>query len=471
MLVFRKDILNEVIEKALRGSQRDNHKYIFRREVAEKTGGKSIRRYEYIYENDRQFRPIEMLKKFFGIGQKEIDADYEKGNIQKDFGADKKTFAQHLVEYFSHRSIWDRRFAKKDNQQKFKKPVKMQTFKETSAVIDKEMETPEAESTVPELFSTKETKPQGEKAWKANPYLMRKIWGMYTGKYVDQQEKLKDQAKETLASNRKFLEEYYKNSVGGMTIQAVKDGKAHIIDLTGKGENRTQAMNDNRNAKGYGGNKGNSFKFSSLTDKEKAEIGKRIQSAIVSEIGKNTVPYNESESVADLAKKWIGNNPQGNADTLIGNVIINDKSVVRDMHHGAKEDAYLKLQTLPSVKDVLEKGTYLGYEKDVDGKPIDNHYFAGKIKYGDERQIVFCRVRENKGDENRFYVHEVFTEDEIKKRGNLAHIESKFAATYRKTSLFIYTPRCPECQGKTERHERGARKTHCGICGKVQHSS
>ena len=419
MLVFRKDILNEVIEKALRGSQRDNHKYIFRREVAEKTGGKSIRRYEYIYENDRQFRPIEMLKKFFGIGQKEIDADYEKGNIQKDFGADKKTFAQHLVEYFSHRSIWDRRFAKKDNQQKFKKPVKMQTFKETSAVIDKEMETPEAESTVPELFSTKETKPQGEKAWKANPYLMRKIWGMYTGKCVDQQEKLKDQAKETLASNRKFLEEYYKNSVGGMTIQAVKDGKAHIIDLTGKGENRTQAMNDNRNAKGYGGNKGNSFKFSSLTDKEKAEIGKRIQSAIVSEIGKNTVPYNESESVADLAKKWIGNNPQGNADTLIGNVIINDKSVVRDMHHGAKEDAYLKLQTLPSVKDVLEKGTYLGYEKDFDGKPIDNHYFAGKIKYGDERQIVFCRVRENTGDENRFYVHEVFTEDEIKKEATL----------------------------------------------------
>lgn len=206
MLVFRKDILNEVIEKALRGSQRDNHKYIFRREVAEKTGGKSIRRYEYIYENDRQLRPIEMLKKFFGIDHKEIDADYEEGNIQKDFNADKKTFAQHLVEYFSHRSIWDRRFEKKDNQQKFKKPVKMQAFKETSAVIDKEMETPEAESTVPELFSVKETKPQGEKAWKANPYLMRKIWGMYTGKSVEQQEKLKEQAKETLVENRKILD-------------------------------------------------------------------------------------------------------------------------------------------------------------------------------------------------------------------------------------------------------------------------
>lgn len=189
MLVFRKDILNEVIEKALRGSQRDNHKYIFRREVAEKASGKSIKRYEYIYENDRQLRPIEMLKKFFGIGRKEIDDGYEYGNIRKDFGADKQTFAQHLVEYFSHRSIWDKRFSKKDNQHKFKKPVKMHTFKENLTAIDKEMETPEAESTVPELFTEKETQPQGEKAWKANPYLMRRIWGMFTGKTVEKQEK------------------------------------------------------------------------------------------------------------------------------------------------------------------------------------------------------------------------------------------------------------------------------------------
>ena len=33
-----------------------------------------------------------------------------------------------------------------------------------------------------------------------------------------------------------------------------------------------------------------------------------------------------------------------------------------------------------------------------------------------------------------FYVHEVFTEDDLKKRGYHAHIESKFAATYRKAS-------------------------------------
>lgn len=90
------------------------------------------------------------------------------------------------------------------------------------------------------------------------------------------------------------------------------------------------------------------------------------------------------------------------------------------MHHGAKEDSYLKLQTLPAVKDVLEKGVYLGYELDFDGNPIANHYFAGKIQYGDEEKIVFCRVRENKGDKERFYVHEVFTDEEIKKEADNA---------------------------------------------------
>lgn len=255
MILIKSELL-AAIEKALKGSQRDNHKYIFRREIAEKTSGKSVRRYEYVYEEDRKLCPLEMLKKFFGIGSKEIDADYEKGNIQKDFGADKPTFAQHLLEYFCHRSIWDKRFAKKDNQDKFKKPVKMQTFKETASTVSKDMETPEAESTQPELFSAKEIKPQGEKAWKANPYLMRKIWGMYTGKTVEQQEKQAQTAEkkiaaktESLEAAKKQLEEYYKNSVGGMTIQSVKDGDVRTIDTTDK--NSFRAFYEETNKKPF----------------------------------------------------------------------------------------------------------------------------------------------------------------------------------------------------------------------------
>ena len=40
--------------------------------------------------------------------------------------------------------------------------------------------------------------------------------------------------KEPIGSTKNWFEDYYKNSVGGMVLQSVKDGNVHIIDLTGK---------------------------------------------------------------------------------------------------------------------------------------------------------------------------------------------------------------------------------------------
>ena len=216
MFVFRPIAIKELIEKALRGSVRDDHDYIYRRPIAEKKSGKSIRRYEYIYEKDRQFRPIEMLKKFFGIGQKELDVSYEKNNIKKDFNADKKTFAQHLLEYFSHRSAWDRKFAPKEKQEKFDKPVKMATFKETK-VIDKDMETPAPENDQLELFSAKEIKVKKEPEWKANPYLMRRIWGMFTGKTIEQREKEKVVAEKVIETPTSITETKVTETISDVT--------------------------------------------------------------------------------------------------------------------------------------------------------------------------------------------------------------------------------------------------------------
>lgn len=158
----------------------------------------------------------------------------------------------------------------------------------------------------------------------------------------------------------------------------------------------------------------NKFEFTGLSDNEKKKKKDEIQKNIVAQIKADSVPYDNSGAYDKAAEKWLENNPQKSAWSSIGEIIINKKSVARDMHHGEAQDKYLKLQTLPAVKSVLEHGIYLGYEKDFDGKPIDNHYFAGKIKYGNDEKIIFCRVRENKGEKNRFYVHEVFTEDEIK---------------------------------------------------------
>lgn len=210
-----------------------------------------------------------------------------------------------------------------------------------------------------------------------------------------------------LANKQRFIDANGKPLDIVDRLQKVIDAKNTEYDSkAGTKENKKNNDGNSQNAKKL---------FSDLEDSEKIQKANQIKNNVVASVKPDSVPYDENKSVAALAKEWVENNPQGDANTVIGDVIINEKSAVHDLHHGAKEDSYLKLQTLPAIKDILEKGTYLGYEKDYDGKPIDNHYFAGKIKYGDEEKIVFCRVRENAGDVNRFYVHEVFTEDELKK--------------------------------------------------------
>ena len=212
MLIINKKKFAEILKSAL-GSQKGDHDYIYRVPIAEKHSGKSVRRYKYLYAWEQIKKPFEKLAEFFGINEKQVDEMYAKENIQKDFNADKKTFAQHLVEYFSHRKQWDDRFAPKENQQKFNKPVKMATFKENADVLSKDMETPAPENDEPSLFSDKELKKLGAKdkgEWKANPYLMRRIWGMFTGKTIQQQEKQEQAAEKKVADEAAKKEEQKK---------------------------------------------------------------------------------------------------------------------------------------------------------------------------------------------------------------------------------------------------------------------
>lgn len=386
-LFINKSVLDEFpwLQKARKGEQIGGE-YIYRENIEEKVktqnGKQVITRYKYYYLTDMLKDSAESILskigKFFFKGKEKkatekIEKAYETENIKKDYGADKKTWYQHCMEYFSHRAIWDKRFSKKENQEKFKKPIKEK--------VAEKLNIEEMDTTAETFTETKKKEPKKEKTekeWKPNPSLMRKVWSLYTGKEIAKEEK--------------------QNEV----VQEVIDNTS--VENTEHG-NKT-AMLGNDNAKKL---------FSDITDEEKNVIKNNIQNNIVSSIPKDSVPYDNSKSYVKNAIEWAKNNPQGNAETKIGEVIINEKSVERDLYHGDKNDLYLKLQTLPAVKDILENGEYLGYEKDFDGKPIDNHYFAGKINYGGEEKIVFCRVRENQGDNNRFYVHEVFTEDEIKK--------------------------------------------------------
>lgn len=222
-------------------------KYI--RRYPKKTG----KGYNYVYK-DSWKHPFKALLECFGIKQKKIEEHYSKHEIKKDFGADKQTFAAHVLEYFTNKIKWDNLFSKKETRDKYKEPVQQKVVQERAKA--KSVAEPAAKT------------PDGDKMI-VNRSLMRKVWSIYSveGQRIEAEEstaKQKEAAKNgvfTDKDSKKQLENYYKDSVGGMTIQDVKDGKAHIIDLTQKKKEeseaekhatRSEAMKGNQNAKKFG---------------------------------------------------------------------------------------------------------------------------------------------------------------------------------------------------------------------------
>lgn len=61
----------------------------------------------------------------------------------------------------------------------------------------------------------------------------------------------------------------------------------------------------------------------------------------------------------------------------------------------------------------MKVAAFIGEAQDFGGADLYNGYFCYPMMYQGERQVVFCRVRRDMNS-NKLYVHEVFTEDEIK---------------------------------------------------------
>ena len=112
----------------------------------------------------------------------------------------------------------------------------------------------------------------------------------------------------------------------------------------------------------------------------------------------------------EAAKNWIKNNVTSPILTAIGDVVLDERTIQNSMSHGFGKD---KIDAIQAIPDVLQHGEYLGEYADINGATVNNHYFAGKVKIGDEEKIVFCRVKAPEGTEKRFYVHEVFSEEQI----------------------------------------------------------
>ncbi len=130
-------------------------------------------KWRYLYPADF-LHPVKTLLNLFNVKKEKIDDDYSKHNIQESYGADKKTFASHVLEYFSNKIKWDNLFKKKENREKYKKPMKQKDVE--AASLEK------IDGDGPGLFGEKEInpKPKAEDTKPAlNRSLMRKVWAIY----------------------------------------------------------------------------------------------------------------------------------------------------------------------------------------------------------------------------------------------------------------------------------------------------
>ena len=169
-------------------------------------------------------------------------------------------------------------------------------------------------------------------------------------------------------------------------------------------------------------------------------------SDVVAHVPSNAIRKTEKLSAIAAAKAWIRKHIFAPAKTEIGDVEVDANAIQDSLSHSMYQN---KLDAVQAIVPVLEKGSYLGMLPDKDGKPIENHYFAGRVRIGENEKIVFVRTRQAKGTSNRFYVHEVFTQEEIEKSGDFHRVTSDADRPYRNSPDFYRSILANYLKGKT----------------------
>ena len=141
--------------------------------------------------------------------------------------------------------------------------------------------------------------------------------------------------------------------------------------------------------------------------------GKELRKRVIASVKRGAIKAYGKKTAIQAAKEWVQHNVSGSINTEIGAVNFDTNAIGDSLSHSLYQN---KLDAIPAIKPILEKGTYLGNLRDFSGKPINNFYFAGLVNFEGDKKIVFVRTRQAEGRNNRFYVHEVFTEDDIIRR-------------------------------------------------------
>lgn len=187
--------------------------------------GKGDNKFKYFYKEDL-FRPLKSLMDFFGIGEKRINEDYEKNNIEKDYGVNKETWASHVLEFFVNKEKWTRIFADKKKRDTYKKPVKQEKVERAAGQPVTDPKNKKTKSSV------------------INRSLMRKVWSIYSaeGKQATQNEKDEKVVDKKIINNNKpekkkpieVTPEEYKTVMGFMPVAEFQT----VLNNSKKGEEK-----------------------------------------------------------------------------------------------------------------------------------------------------------------------------------------------------------------------------------------
>jgi len=154
-----------------------------------------------------------------------------------------------------------------------------------------------------------------------------------------------------------------------------------------------------------------------LTLEEMKEIHDFFLNGPIKTVQADFIKEESNKKAKEKTLEWItkmGNKTIHRED--IGEVVFDRAGVKTSFEHRIYQN---KLDALPAIPDVIEKGRIINISDDFDGKPIKNTLIAGPIQIGDRLEILVVRLRMIKGHDNKFYVHDIFVADEIlKNKGN-----------------------------------------------------
>lgn len=206
----------DVMEKSRKGQRKADHKYI---RVFTGSDGKD----RYLYPKDL-LNPFKALLSFFNIGEKKIDDTYQKENIERSYGVDKKTFGMHVLEYLTNRKKWDGIFSRKEEREKHKKPVAQEVIEKKAA------EKKTAEKNTTESPAVQADRKPEKKVLAINRSLMRKIYSIYNPVPEDRKE---SEIKPAAEKINEFVGRKTIKKPDGTTVMQWPDGRIIHTDRKG----------------------------------------------------------------------------------------------------------------------------------------------------------------------------------------------------------------------------------------------